>query len=99
MIGQFHYPSNIVVQEDGLYDFNNLFLPQIKRLFVVSGKSAMKEHKVLEKLENISQDNNIAIEIHNGIGTNPSNLDADSAAEHCLEFHPDTIMGLGAGQV
>ena len=97
MIGQFHYPSNIVVQEDGLYDFNNLFLPQIKRLFVVSGKSAMKEHKVLEKLENISQDNNIAIEIHNGIGTNPSNLDADSAAEHCLEFHPDTIMGLGGG--
>ena len=57
----------------------------------------MKEHKVLEKLENISQDNNIAIEIHNGIGTNPSNLDADSAAEHCLEFHPDTIMGLGGG--
>ena len=97
VVDQFHYPSNIIIQKDGLYDFNILFTSKIKRLFVISGKGAMRKNGVLDRLEKVAQENSIIIEIHNGIDTNPSNLDADKAAQHCYEFGPDTVMGLGGG--
>tara|TARA_Y100000768_G_scaffold389006_1_gene390113 strand:+ start:9455 stop:10627 length:1173 start_codon:yes stop_codon:yes gene_type:complete len=95
--GHFQYPSNIIIKEDGLYDFNDLFASEIKRLFVITGKGAMKENHVLTRLGEKALKNNILMEVHSGIETNPSNLDADNAVKHCLDFSPDTVMGLGGG--
>ncbi|TNE66505.1 MAG: iron-containing alcohol dehydrogenase [Alphaproteobacteria bacterium] len=97
MTSQSYYPTKLVIEAGGYRRFPELMAGAVKRLFVVTGHSAMARAGVLDRLADVSAANDIALHIHRGVNTNPTNVEVDEIADACRAFGADCIMGLGGG--
>ncbi|MCR1899479.1 iron-containing alcohol dehydrogenase [Irregularibacter muris] len=70
---------------------------QCKRVFVVTGKSAMFKNGTIQKIEDILGKKDCVVEIHSGIPANPTTLDVLEGLEKMNVFQPETIIAVGGG--
>jgi len=96
MKSRIFYPTEVVIEAGG---YRNLlsYMPNTKRLFAVTGHSAMENAGVLDALRGQCTSAGVELHIHKGISTNPLHVDVDAVADACRAFGADTVLGIGGG--
>jgi len=96
MKSRIFYPTEVVIEAGGHRSLLT-YAPNTKRLFAVTGHSAMENAGVLDTLREQCGSSGIELCIHKGVSTNPLHMDVDAVVDACRAFGADTILGIGGG--
>lgn len=96
MKSRIFYPTEVVIEAGGHRNLLS-YAPNIKRLFAVTGHSAMEKAGVLDAVRAQCATAGVELCVHKGISTNPLHTDVDAVVEACRVFGADTILGIGGG--
>lgn len=97
MTSKFFYPAKVLLEPGGYRKIISEAPQRFKRLFVVTGKSSMHRAGLLDALESICRESDVALEICTGIKTNPEDDEVDAVAAKLNAFQADAVLGLGGG--
>lgn len=68
-----------------------------KRVFIITGKSAMFKNGTIDKLEQWFDETERTYAVYPGIGANPSKEEVLTGAQAMKAFEPDTVLAVGGG--
>ncbi|MEM3980917.1 MAG: iron-containing alcohol dehydrogenase, partial [Ignisphaera sp.] len=71
----------------------------IKRVFIVTSKSAARISGALNDVESILQLQNISYEVFDGVKPNPEYTIIEQIADHIKKFDPEFVISIGGGSV